>query len=84
MAELHGSGSGSGGDWPDLQEHEGSKVSWFRYVTYDRIVEFEKKGWIISSSLGPPHNNYAVLMEYINGKRIDGGEADDKTSIQAD
>jgi hypothetical protein len=58
--------SGIGINRPDLQEHEGNKISWFRYVVHSRIDEYKASGWKVASELGPPHGFYAVLMELVN------------------
>ena len=67
MAELYGTRGDVGIDRPDLQEHEGNKIRWFRYVVRSRIDEYKAEGWEVASELGPPHCYYAVLMEQTNG-----------------
>ena len=84
MAGVYGSGSGERGDESDVCSDESGAIRWFRYVTHDKIIEFERKGWIIVSALGPPHGSYSVLMEYVDEhghkRKIPDGEA----SLQAD
>ena len=84
MAGIYGPGSGERGNGSDVCPDESGAIRWFRYVTHDKIIEFERKGWIIVSALGPPHGSYSVLMEYVDGKGIDRGEAANQASLQAD
>ena len=68
MAELHRDRGDVGIDLTDFQEHEGTKVRWFKYVRYSDIEQYQKHGWVISGELGLPHNQYAILMENENGR----------------
>jgi len=47
------------------QDAEGGDVmTWFRYVRHADILAHEALGWIFVRDLGPPHNAYAVLMQW--------------------
>jgi len=39
-------------------------VIWLRYVPFDRVAEFEAKGWKVHGPLGGNHGNYALLMVF--------------------
>lgn len=39
-----------------------TRTGLFKYVVYDKIDEFHRAGWMVVGDLGPPHNNYSVLM----------------------
>lgn len=34
----------------------------FRYVLHERIADYLQLGWMLCAPLGPPHDEYAVLM----------------------
>lgn len=34
----------------------------FRYVLHERVRDFIMLGWLECADLGPPHNEYSVLM----------------------
>ena len=39
---------------------------WYKYVTFDLIEQYEKLGWVFVCQLEKHHNNYSVLMEWVN------------------
>ena len=34
----------------------------FRYVTHERIAEYERRGWLVVDDLGEHHGRWSVLM----------------------
>lgn len=40
-------------------------IQFLRYVTYDDIPEYQKRGWIVVSGLYGNHGHYSVLMQYM-------------------
>jgi len=42
-------------------------VSYYRYVVFARIAEYELHGWKLAGQLPRHHGDYAVLMEWIGG-----------------
>ena len=43
---------------------EGGIEGFYRYVTYERVGDFEAHGWRISADLGRHHGQWAVLMRW--------------------
>jgi hypothetical protein len=38
----------------------------FRYATHERVLDYLLLGWHIAcADLGPPHGQYAVLLEWL-------------------
>lgn len=39
-----------------------TRTGLFKYVIYAQINAYHRQGWMVVGDLGPPHNNYSVLM----------------------
>jgi hypothetical protein len=39
----------------------------FRYVTHDRVRDYELVGWLWVDELPAPHSRYGVLMQWLCG-----------------
>lgn len=42
----------------------------FRYVTYNRLADYLALGWMIVADLGPYHNQWALLCEWLCQCRV--------------
>lgn len=39
-------------------------IQFLRYVTFDDVPAYEKRGWVVVSGLYGNHGHYSVLMEF--------------------